>query len=66
MSKENAFLTIGELGQRVGLASSALRYYERAGLLTPDGRARGRRRPREHGGSLLRNGTLGLIAPNRY
>jgi len=43
VSKEHAFLTIGELGQRVGLASSALRYYERAGLLTPDGRAKGRR-----------------------
>jgi DNA-binding transcriptional MerR regulator len=38
-----AFLGIGELGRRTGLATSALRYYERVGLLTPDGRANGRR-----------------------
>jgi DNA-binding transcriptional MerR regulator len=43
VAKEHAFLSIGELGRAVGLASSALRYYERAGLLTPDGRAKGRR-----------------------
>jgi DNA-binding transcriptional MerR regulator len=36
-------LGIGELGRRTGLATSALRYYERVGLLTPDGRANGRR-----------------------
>jgi DNA-binding transcriptional MerR regulator len=38
-----AFLGIGEFGRRTGLAPSALRYYERAGLLVPDGRANGRR-----------------------
>jgi DNA-binding transcriptional MerR regulator len=38
-----AFLGIGELGRRTGLATSALRYYERVGLLVPDGRANGRR-----------------------
>src|SRR5215510_3260568 len=38
-----AFLGIGELGRRTGLATSALRYYERVGLLAPDGRANGRR-----------------------
>lgn len=38
-----AFLGIGELGRRTGLAPSALRYYERAGLLMPDGRTNGRR-----------------------
>src|SRR5258708_300711 len=38
-----AFLGIGELGRRTGLAPSALRFYERAGLLVPDGRANGRR-----------------------
>jgi DNA-binding transcriptional MerR regulator len=43
VAKGQACLEIGELGRRVGLASSALRYYERAGLLTPDGRAKGRR-----------------------
>src|SRR5262245_17912714 len=38
-----AFLRIGELGRRTGLATSALRYYERVGLLAPEGRANGRR-----------------------
>src|SRR5437764_238067 len=38
-----AFLGIGALGRRTGVAPSALRYYERAGLLTPDGRVHGRR-----------------------
>ena len=37
------FLRIGELGHRTGMATSALRYYERLGLLQPDGRANGRR-----------------------
>ena len=43
MSKQEAALAIGELGRRTGLATSALRYYERAGLLAPAGRAHGRR-----------------------
>ena len=43
MSNRAAFLGIGELGRRTGLATSALRYYERVGLLAPDGRANGRR-----------------------
>jgi len=43
MSNSPAFLLIGELSRRTGLATSALRYYERVGLLTPDGRASGRR-----------------------
>jgi len=43
MASEREVLTIGELGRRTGLASSALRYYERAGLLAPEGRVRGRR-----------------------
>ena len=34
---------IGELARRTGLASSALRYYERVGLLLPGVRAGGRR-----------------------
>jgi len=38
-----AFLGIGELGRRTGLATSALRYYERLGLLQPGGRTNGRR-----------------------
>ncbi len=36
-------MAIGELARRTGLASSALRYYERAGLLSPTARAGGRR-----------------------
>src|SRR5215468_7708024 len=43
MSDRVAVLGIGELGRRTGLATSALRYYERVGLLVPDGRANGRR-----------------------
>ena len=36
-------LTIGELAQRVGVATSALRYYEELGLLCPAERRAGRR-----------------------
>lgn len=36
-------LTITELSQRTGLASSALRFYERKGLLRPAGRHGGKR-----------------------
>jgi DNA-binding transcriptional MerR regulator len=43
MSKRTALLGIGELSRQTGLATSALRYYERVGLLAPDGRANGRR-----------------------
>lgn len=32
-------LTIGQLGKRVGIRPSALRYYEEQGLLTPNGRS---------------------------
>lgn len=43
MSELGGLMAIGELARRTGLASSALRYYERVGLLSPDGRAGGRR-----------------------
>jgi len=36
-------IAIDELSRRTGLASSALRYYERVGLLSPAARAGGRR-----------------------
>ena len=36
-------LGIGDLGRRTGLATSALRYYERVGVLAPEGRVNGRR-----------------------
>lgn len=44
MPDENGLLAIGELGCRTGVAPSALRYYERLGLLSPVERVRGRRR----------------------
>jgi DNA-binding transcriptional MerR regulator len=40
---EDGLVPIGELARRTGVATSALRYYERIGLLSPAGRA-GRRR----------------------
>jgi DNA-binding transcriptional MerR regulator len=43
MSALGGLMAIGELARRTGLASSALRYYERVGLLSPAGRAGGRR-----------------------
>lgn len=39
-------LTIGEVAARAGVATSAVRYYERLGLLEPDGRQSGQRRYR--------------------
>src|SRR5262245_48709945 len=42
-SSQGARMVIGELARRSGLASSALRYYERVGLLSPAGRTGGRR-----------------------
>jgi DNA-binding transcriptional MerR regulator len=40
-------LTIGEVAARAGVAPSAVRYYERRGLLEPDARSSGQRRYRE-------------------
>jgi DNA-binding transcriptional MerR regulator len=37
-------LSIGEVAARAGVATSAVRYYERRGLLTADARASGHRR----------------------
>lgn len=37
-------MSIGELSVRSGVAVSAIRYYERIGLLSPPGRVSGRRR----------------------
>lgn len=33
--------TIGELAEEVGVPTSTLRYYERSGLVSPDGRTSG-------------------------
>jgi DNA-binding transcriptional MerR regulator len=41
---ENGLMPIGELARRTGVATSALRYYERIGLLSPAERAGQRRR----------------------
>ena len=43
MPNKNALLPIGELARRTGTATSALRYYERIGLLAPGERTGGRR-----------------------
>lgn len=43
MSDNNALLAIGELARRAGTAPSALRYYERIGLLPPAERSGGKR-----------------------
>ena len=43
MAKSSSFIAIGELARRTGLAGSALRYYERVGLLSPASRSGGRR-----------------------
>lgn len=40
----DSLLTIGEVAQRTGLRTSALRYYEHAGLLEPVTRISGQRR----------------------
>lgn len=40
----DATLTIGEVGERAGLATSAIRYYERLGLIEADARRGGQRR----------------------
>jgi MerR family redox-sensitive transcriptional activator SoxR len=39
-------LTIGELAERAGVATSAVRYYDRRGLLAADARQSGQRRYR--------------------
>ena len=41
--QQDGLVPIGELARRTGVAASALRYYERLGLLSPAGRAGGRR-----------------------
>ena len=44
---DDALLTIGDVAARAGVATSAVRYYERRGLLEADARRSGQRRFRE-------------------
>lgn len=44
MNPTSPHVTIGELAQRTGLATSAIRFYESKGLLTPSRSASGQRR----------------------
>ena len=50
------FFSIGEIAQKAGIAPSAIRYYERIGLLSPAERVGGKRRYDE---TILRK--LGVI-----
>ena len=43
MKGREGLVVIGELARRTGLSGSALRYYERMGLLAPEARLSGRR-----------------------
>lgn len=56
---ESELLTIGELAERVGVATSALRYYEEVGLLEPTERRAGRRH--YHGSAVEVVGTILLL-----
>lgn len=42
--RESDLITIGDLARRAGIATSAIRYYERRGLLDADARQSGQRR----------------------
>src|SRR5689334_3859724 len=46
-SVTESLLTIGEVAERAGLTTSAIRFYERRGLLAADARRSGQRRYRE-------------------
>ena len=52
-------MTIGEVARRAGVATSAVRYYERRGLLAADARASGQRRYEET--SLRRLVFIGML-----
>lgn len=51
--------SIGEIARRAGVTTSAVRYYERRGLLAPDARVSGQRRYRD--GSLRRLVFIGML-----
>jgi DNA-binding transcriptional MerR regulator len=53
-------LTIGEVAERAGVATSALRYYDELGLLPPAARVSGRRRYTED--AVARVGAILLLS----
>lgn len=55
----NDLLSISEVSDRTGLASSALRYYERSGLIRAAGRVSGRRHYKES--VLLKLAVISLL-----
>ena len=52
-------MTIGEVSRKIGIASSALRYYEEVGILPPPARERGQRR---YGDDVLQRLTVVKMA----
>jgi len=52
-------LTIGQVAERARMPTSTVRYYERRGLLAPDGREGGQRRYRDE--SLRRLVFIGML-----
>ena len=52
-------ITIGEVAERAGIATSAVRYYERRGLMQPDRRVSGQRRYGE--GAMRRLVFIGML-----
>jgi DNA-binding transcriptional MerR regulator len=56
---DDPLLTIGEVAHRAGVATSAVRFYERRGLLTADARRSGQRRYRDE--SLRRLVFIGML-----
>jgi len=56
---DNTLLTIGEVARRAGVATSAVRFYERRGLLAADARRSGQRRYREE--TLRRLVFIGML-----
>jgi MerR family transcriptional regulator, copper efflux regulator len=59
MEEDETLLTIGQVAARAGVATSTIRYYERLGLLVPDGRTSGQRRYRT--GTLRRLVFIGML-----
>lgn len=59
VDSDDRLLTIGDVARRAGVPTSTVRYYERRGLLPPDGRRSGQRRYRTE--SLRRLVFIGVL-----